>query len=101
MFKSLILAGAMALMTVPAQAQTCTRDQLKAFIAGYFKAVETHDLSGLPTAPNLRITENGVETKPGDGFVKTGGTATLLRSLIDTERCGTVTQALRSEEHTS
>ena len=48
--------------TIPAQAQTCTRDDLKAFVASYFKAVETHDLSALPTAPNLRITENGVET---------------------------------------
>jgi hypothetical protein len=89
MSKSLVLAGAMALMAVPAQAQTCTRDNLKAFIASYFKAVETHDLSALPTTPNVRITENGVETKPGEGFVKTAGKATLLRSLIDTERCGT------------
>ena len=97
MFKSLVLAGAMALTAIPAQAQTCTRDYLKTFIANYFKAVETHDLSALPTAPNLRITENGVETKPGEGFVKTGGKATLLRSLLDTERCGTVTQALVDE----
>ena len=80
-----------------AQAQTCTRDNLKTFIANYFKAVETHDLSALPTATSLRITENGVETKPGEGFVKTGGKATLLRSLIDTEQCGTVTQALVDE----
>jgi hypothetical protein len=97
MFKSLVLAGAMALMAVPAQAQTCTRDSLKTFIASYFKAVETHDLSALPTAPTLRITENGVETRPGEGFVKTGGKATLLRSLVDTERCGTLTQALVDE----
>jgi hypothetical protein len=97
MFKSLILAGAMALMAIPAQAQTCTRDHLKTFIANYFTAVENNDLSALPTAPNLRITENGVETKPGEGFVKTGGKATLLRSLTDTERCGTVTQALVDE----
>jgi hypothetical protein len=97
MFKSLVLAGAMALMAFPAQAQTCTRDNLKTFIADYFKAVETHTMSALPTAPNLRITENGVETKPGDGFVRTGGKATILRSLIDTERCGTVTQALVDE----
>jgi hypothetical protein len=97
MFKSLVLAGAMALTAIPAQAQTCTRDYLKTFIANYFKAVETHDLSALPTAPSLRVTENGVETKPGEGFVKTGGKATLLRSLLDTERCGTVTQALVDE----
>ena len=97
MFKSLILATAVALTAVPAQAQTCTRDNLKTFIANYFKAVETHDLSALPTTPSLRITENGVDTKPGEGFVKTGGKATLLRSLIDTERCATLTQALVDE----
>src|SRR5688500_2166986 len=97
MFKSLVLAGAIALMAIPAQAQTCTRDNLKAVIASYFTAVETHDLSALPTASNLRITENGVETKPGEGFVKSGGKATVLRSLLDTERCGTVTQALVDE----
>jgi hypothetical protein len=97
MLKSLVLAGAMALTAIPAQAQNCTRDDLKTFIANYFKAVETHDLSVLPTASNLRITENGVETRPGEGFVKTGGKATPLRSLIDTERCGTMTQALVDE----
>ena len=97
MFKSFVLAGAIALMAVPAHAQTCTRDNLKTFINNYFKAVETHDPSALPTAANVRITENGVDTKAGEGFVKTGGKATLLRSLIDTERCGTVTQALVDE----
>ena len=97
MFKSLVLAGAMALTAIPAPAQTCTRDYLKTFVANYFKAVETHDLSVLPTASHLRMTENGVETRPGDGFVKTGGKATFLRSLIDTEQCGTVTQALVDE----
>src|SRR5688572_1153720 len=97
MFKSLVLAGAMALMAVPAQAQTCTRDALKAMIGNYFKAVETHTMSALPTAANLRITENGQEVKPGDGLIKTGGKATILRSIIDTERCGTVTQALVDE----
>ena len=94
---TVILAGAMALLAVPAQAQTCTRDALKAMVANYFKAVESHNLGALPTAPNVRITENGVEVKPGEGFVKTGGKATILRSIIDTERCGTVTQALVDE----
>ena len=97
MFQSLVLVGAILLMAAPAQAQTCTRDDLKALIVNYFRAVEAHDLSALPAAPNLRITENGVETRPGEGFMKTGGKATVLRSLIDTERCGTVTQALVDE----
>jgi hypothetical protein len=99
MLRASIVAVALAGLSIPApvQAQTCTRDNLKTFIANYFKAVETHSMSALPTAPTLRITENGVETKAGDGLVKTGGKATILRSLIDTERCGTVTQALVDE----
>jgi len=97
MLRTTLLAAVMAALAVPAHAQTCTRDNLKTFVANYFKAVETHDMSALPTAPNLRITENGAETKPGEGFVKTGGKATILRSLIDTERCGTLTQALVDE----
>lgn len=97
--RTVIVAAALAVLSIPAhvQAQTCTRDNLKTFIANYFKAVETHTMSALPTAPTVRITENGVETKPGEGFVKTGGKATILRSLLDTERCGTVTQALVDE----
>ena len=97
MLRTTLLAAVMAALAVPAHAQTCTRDNLKTFVANYFKAVETHDMSALPTAPNLRITENGAETKPGEGFVRTGGKATILRSLIDTERCGTLTQALVDE----
>lgn len=97
MVKSLVLAGAMALVAVPVHAQTCTRDALEAMVASYFKAVESHDMAALPAAPNLRITENGVEVEPGEGLVRTGGKATILRSLIDTERCGTVTQGLVDE----
>ena len=97
MLRSLALAALMIAVSLPAQAQTCTRDALKGMVANYFKAVETHDMAALPTASNLRITENGLEVKPGDSFVKTGGKATILRSIIDTERCGTVTQALVDE----
>ena len=56
------LKVALTVIPAQAQAQTCTRDNLKTFIAGYLTAVETHDLSALPTASSLRITENGVET---------------------------------------
>ena len=97
MVKSLVLAGAMALVAVPVHAQTCTRDALGDIVASYFKAVESHDMAALPAAPNLRITENGVEVEPGEGFLRTGGKATILFSLLDTERCGTVTQALVDE----
>ena len=74
MFKTLFAAtAALVLIVIPAQAQTCTRDGLKAIVATYFKAVETHNMSVLETAPNLRITQNGSEIKLGEGFFKTGG----------------------------
>ncbi|HTY54455.1 MAG TPA: hypothetical protein VMB26_04615, partial [Candidatus Binataceae bacterium] len=64
---------AFAAISVCAQAQGCTRDDLKAMIADYFKAVQTHDISALPTAANVRITENGQVMQPGEGFFKSGG----------------------------
>lgn len=98
MFKQLtIILVAFAAASVSARAQSCTRDSLKASIANYFKAVETHDMSALPTAADLRITENGREMKAGEGFFKSGGKVLLQRSLIDTERCGTVTEAVTGE----
>ena len=40
----------------------------------------------MATAPNLRITQNGLEIKPGDGFFKTGGMVRFERHIIDTGR---------------
>ena len=101
MLKRFTLVAAAMALSVSAQSQTqsgsCTRDSLRATIANYFRAVETHDMSALPTAANLRITENGQEIKPGEGFFKTGGKTQLERHLIDTERCGTVTEAVADE----
>jgi hypothetical protein len=97
MLKKLAIVAALAAATIPAQAQSCTRDSLKAMIADYFKAVETHDMSALPTAANLRITENGQVMKPGEGFFKSGGKALMERDLIDTQRCGTVSEAVTDE----
>src|SRR6187399_3261647 len=92
-----VMVVALAATSIPAQAQNCTRDSLKAVVANYFKAVETHNMAALETAPNLRITQNGSEIKLGEGFFKTGGKSQFQRTLIDTERCGTVTQAIIDE----
>jgi hypothetical protein len=98
MFKTVFAATAALVITaIPALAQTCTRDGLKAIVANYFKAFETHNMSALETAPNLRITQNGSEIKLGEGFFKTGGKSQFQRTLIDTERCGTLTQAVIDE----
>jgi hypothetical protein len=98
MFKTVLATTAALVVTaISAQAQTCTREGLKAIVANYFRAVETHNMSVLETAPNLRITQNGSEIKLGEGFFKTGGKSQFQRTLIDTERCGTLTQAVIDE----
>ncbi len=95
--KKLLFITAVAAMAACGQSQSCTRDALNAIAANYFKAVETHSMSALPTTSNVRITENAVEIKPGEGFFKTGGKAQLQRTIIDTERCGSLTQAVVDE----
>ncbi len=94
MMKTFMIGAAIVTLSASAEAQTCTRDDLKTFIARYFTAVEAHSMAALPTAPNLRVTENGVETRAGEGFFKTGGKVQFQRSLIDTARCGTLTEAV-------
>ena len=79
------------------QAEDCSREALKAMAAHYFTAVETHGMSVLPMAANVRITENAVEVKPGEGFFKTGGKAQLERTIVDTGHCSTLTQAVVEE----
>jgi hypothetical protein len=97
MLKQLVFVAAVATLSVSAHAQSCTRDNLKATVANYFKAVETHTAPALPTAANVRITENAAEIKPGEGFFKTGGKAQLQRTIVDTGKCSTLTQAVVDE----
>lgn len=87
----------MAVMAVSGQAQNCSREALTAVAANYFKAVETNTLSALPMAANVRITENAAEIKPGEGFFRTGGKTQFTRTIVDTERCGALTQAVVDE----
>jgi hypothetical protein len=94
MLKKLVFVVA---LSVSAHAQNCTRDNLKATAASYFKAVEAHTMAALPTAANVRITENAAEIKAGEGFFKTGGKAQLQRTIVDTGKCSTLTQAVVDE----
>jgi len=95
MFRRFAVIG--AIFAVSAVAQGCTREGLKAVIASYFKAVEAHDASALATSADLRITENGQMIKPGEGLFQSGGKTRMQRSFFDTERCGTVTEAVIEE----
>jgi hypothetical protein len=86
----------------PANAQTvqsaCAREGLKGFIDKYFAALEAHDPSRLPLASNVKFTENGVEMSVGKGFWQTAGKPLLTRNLIDTQKCGTHTNAVIEEK---
>jgi hypothetical protein len=81
-----IVVVALSAAAVSAQARDCTRDALKGMIADYFKAVHAHDMSALPTATNLRITENGRVIQPGEGIINSGGAVLLERDLIQSQR---------------
>jgi hypothetical protein len=78
-----------------AAAGGCTRDSLKANIDSYFKALAAHDPAMLPQGAMLKFTENAKTAKLGEGLVwKTAGAVKFTRSLLDTERCGSVTEAV-------
>jgi hypothetical protein len=47
--------------------------------------------------PKVRFTENGIDTAIGKGLWEKAGKVLLKRSAIDTETCGTVTQAIIEE----
>jgi hypothetical protein len=79
----------------------CTREALKDITEKYFAALEAHDPSGLPRASNVKFTENGVERAVGKGFWKTAGMTLLKRTLIDTVKCGTHTNAVMEERFSS
>jgi hypothetical protein len=95
--KTLMVAAGLASLAVSGQAQTCTREALKATASNYFKAVESHTLAALPLAAAVRMTENAVDIKPGEGFFKTGGKTQFQRTIVDTERCSTLSQAVVEE----
>lgn len=75
----------------------CTREGLKSVVASYFQAMGAHDPARLPVAPNLRFTENSQEMKLGEGLWKGAGKLRFHRSLIDTGRCGSLTEAVMDE----
>jgi hypothetical protein len=79
----------------------CTREALKAITDKYFAALEKRDPSGLPLASNVKFTEDGVELAVGKGFWQTAGRPLLKRTLIDTVKCGTHTNAVMEERFSS
>src|SRR5690606_32731871 len=75
----------------------CDRESLNATIDSYFAALAAHSANGLPIARDVKFTENGVALDVGEGFWQTAGAVVFSRDVLDTETCGTVTQALIEE----
>ena len=78
-------------------AAACTRAELGTVVDRYFEALAAHDPHAVTLAPKLRFTENGLVIKSGEGFWKTAGMRLFTRSALDTDTCGTVTQAVIEE----
>ncbi len=85
-----------------ANAQTgaaCTRENLRAVTDKYFEALAAHNPSSLPLDPKVRYTENGKDVQIGKGIWETPVKTLLKRGLVDTEKCGTHTQAVLEENN--
>lgn len=66
---------------------------------GFLGALTTdYDPSLLPLSPELEYTENGEQIEPGEGFWQTAGATRFQRNVLDTETCGTHTQAVVDED---
>jgi hypothetical protein len=89
--------GAAGMGGTTGTADGCTRDSLKAVIDSYFVAMAAHDPSPLPVASSLKFTENGQTLALGKGLWLTAGKLEFHRNLLDTERCGSLTQAVLDE----
>jgi hypothetical protein len=67
-------------------------------IDSYFTALEEHTPDSLPLSAAVRFTENGRVLEIGEGIWQTVDNVRFKRNAIDTERCGTHTQAVLSED---
>jgi hypothetical protein len=81
-----------------AKGPACTRESLKAITDKFFTALEAHNPTGLPLAAGVKYTENGTVVALGKGTWLTAGKTTFKRGLVDTQKCGTHTQAIIDED---
>jgi hypothetical protein len=67
----------------------CDRACLEGFMDRYVAAQASNDASGLPFTNDVKITENGVEMRPGEGFFTTADEPTYKLAIADPEMGGT------------
>jgi hypothetical protein len=92
----LVLAGNTA-ATAQSGSQACTREGLMAITDKFLTALEAHSPSSVPLASGARYTENGLVVAIGKGTWETAGKTIFKRGMIDTQKCGTHTQAIIEE----
>ena len=78
-------------------ATACTRELLKSTITAYFTALAAHSASTLPTATNVKFTENGRVMTLGQGLWMTAGAVKHAQSALDVEICSSATHAVVPE----
>jgi hypothetical protein len=86
------------LSAVSAQAaEHCSRESLNRLSDTYLAALSAHDPSRIAFARNVKMTENGQVVQLGAGLWQTAGTVSFQRKVLDSGRCGLLTQAVMQE----
>jgi hypothetical protein len=94
----LLASGCSTMPIMQSGDSICTRESLKSITDCFFIALEAHKPSSLPLARNVKYTENGIEVPIGKGVWETVGKTTFKRGMVDTQKCGTHTQAIIEED---
>jgi hypothetical protein len=105
LFLALAIGGGVALVGPPgASAQSApgegcafSRNELRWLAATYVNLLASNDPAPIAAAPDLRATENGEVVELGEGLWQTAGAPRFIRTLADTDRCGTHTEAVLDE----
>src|SRR4029453_14769939 len=70
---------------------------LRSTITAYFTALAAHSAATLPTASNVKFTENGRVMTLGQGLWMTAGAVKYSQSALDVEICSSATHAVVPE----
>ncbi len=94
-----IIATLLMLSARPAAAKDCDRACLGDLVTQYLQDMVAHNPGALPTASNVRFTENGDVTKLGDGLWRTAsGLGTYRQDILDVAEHTAATQAVVLED---
>jgi len=87
-FSVLLPCSQIAIAQVHPYQPACDRDCLTGFMDQYLQAQAVNDVSRLPLAPGVRITENGKVIQPGEGFFARADEPSYRMEIADPETGG-------------